>query len=385
MKKSLIYLYLFMIFLGLSNSINFVNASITDSCNLRVSLVNQEPYPAVPGEYVRLVFQVSGVQEPSCQGARFMIEESFPFSLDRDHGWKVLESSTRHITGFNTDWLVTYKVRVDRDALDGNHELIYRFAQGNWDDNRHVSERINIEIEDSRTSFDAVIQGISGNDVSIAITNAGKYTANSMIVRVPNQENFNALGNEGYMVGNLASGDYSLVVFNLAPKEHIITSNEDSVQSTQNVITEIPNGIVIENFNKDVENEEVVESVPSGSQRGRNAPSTAVTNSSIPQSLSNLRLEVHYTDNMGERRISYLTIPLRMENVIQSDNIIRDRIPNDSNVNEIDYKLIGIGALLVIMIFMHFNNKRKFRYNYGSEEPLWIKKAIQSKKKKGDN
>lgn len=61
MKKNgigLVVLGLFVIF-GMS-------FAIAETCGLDVGLINQEPYPAVPGEYVKVVFQITGVDNPEC-------------------------------------------------------------------------------------------------------------------------------------------------------------------------------------------------------------------------------------------------------------------------------------------------------------------------------
>ena len=50
--KLLILLPLFLISLTLVSAI---------ACDLKVSMINQDPYPAIPGEYVKIVFQVEGV------------------------------------------------------------------------------------------------------------------------------------------------------------------------------------------------------------------------------------------------------------------------------------------------------------------------------------
>ena len=54
MKKSLMFGFAFAFILF---SISGVFAGV---CDLDVSLINQDPYPAIQGDYVKLVFQVDG-------------------------------------------------------------------------------------------------------------------------------------------------------------------------------------------------------------------------------------------------------------------------------------------------------------------------------------
>ena len=73
MKRGIIYLLLSLML------ISFANA---ESCNLNAKLINQDPYPAMPGEYVELVFQLTGVENPECGNIGFSVMEEFPFSLN---------------------------------------------------------------------------------------------------------------------------------------------------------------------------------------------------------------------------------------------------------------------------------------------------------------
>jgi hypothetical protein len=40
---------------------------ISAVCTLNVSMINQDPYPATPGEPVKVVFQINGVSSPDCK------------------------------------------------------------------------------------------------------------------------------------------------------------------------------------------------------------------------------------------------------------------------------------------------------------------------------
>lgn len=225
---------------------NIVSAQSTNYCKLNISLVNQDPYPAVPGEYVKIVFQVTGLDNQNCDGAILMLDPAYPFFLDNNDPTRSIEGNT-FIAYYDTAWQSAYKLRVDKDAISGENEIIMNYKQKISED--FITKRFNIEVEDSRTSFDAVIQEITDTEVSIAIANTGKHTANSVIVRIPEQIDFKATGTDGQMVGNLDSGDYTIVSFSAI---------------------KIPN--------KD--------------------------------SKSLLALDIHYTDNIGERRIVELDLPL---------------------------------------------------------------------------
>lgn len=239
-------------------AIHFATALNTqDYCTLDASIVSQDPSPAVPGEYVDVVFQLTGVNNPECNGAQFELIQKYPFSLDDNDSIRILGANI-YAPNNKEVWTIPYKIRVDKDAINGENELDVRYV-GNNNNNwaAYSTKTFNITIEDSRTNFDAVVQETSGSQVSIAIANTGKYTANSMIVRIPDQTNFRVSGTNGQMVGNLESGDYTIVGFTIMPNM----------------------------------------------QRNQGA-----TNMSANQNI--LKVQIDYTDGIGERRTSILEIPL---------------------------------------------------------------------------
>ena len=95
----------------------FLISLISAACVLSVSLVNQDPHPAVQGETVDLLFQLSGVNDPSCEGASFRLDPGYSFTLSaEDFGVKRLQGST-FSQGSKTDWVIPYTLQVREDAL----------------------------------------------------------------------------------------------------------------------------------------------------------------------------------------------------------------------------------------------------------------------------
>jgi len=45
-------------------SVSFATAAV--ECNLDAKMINQDPYPAVPGEYVKVVFELTGISSLDC-------------------------------------------------------------------------------------------------------------------------------------------------------------------------------------------------------------------------------------------------------------------------------------------------------------------------------
>jgi len=197
--------------------LSFASAASNTACNIGVSIINQDPYPAIPGSYVNVVFQVTGVENPNCVGTWFELVPNYPFSLDENATNRQSLAGGVFTPNYNNNWVIPYKVRVDDGAISGYYNLDVAYS-ASGSDGSYVQIPFNISVQDSRTNFDSVIQQVSGSIVSIAIANTGKYDANSVIVKIPNQAYFTTVGTNGQIVGNLASGDYSLVSFDISPK-----------------------------------------------------------------------------------------------------------------------------------------------------------------------
>ena len=187
-------------------SIGLVNAS-SNSCNPTIKLVNQDPSPAIPNDYVKVIFEITGLGD--CEGFAIKLNLEYPFSLDSNSSSVQTLEGNPFALDYRNVWMAPYKIRVDPAAFDGDYNLKIDYHEGNSEDfiyTTYFVKDFNITIKDSRTSFDAVIQEATSSEVSIAIANIGKYTANSVVVRIPEQDSFTTTGVDGQMVGNLESG-----------------------------------------------------------------------------------------------------------------------------------------------------------------------------------
>lgn len=178
----------------------------TDSSyeGIQVSSLKYEPYPVNPGEYVDV--WIKAKIGSSVDYAKFEVIDSFPFTVDDS------EDSVREYTDFSGDVVMHYKIRVDKDAVEDTNELKIKIYSGSSSGSVYSMD---INVANAQTDFDLVIQDSTSSEISLAIANIGKNTANSMIVRIPDQEGYKVSGTNGQMVGNLESGDYTITSFSL--------------------------------------------------------------------------------------------------------------------------------------------------------------------------
>jgi hypothetical protein len=348
LKNILLFLFLAVAVLNFTSAIEINLTSTGDIMQLRA--LKYEPYPVNPGEYFDFWVSAQYVGSPGIYGTRFELVPSYPFSLDPN------ESAVQDFgIADSPSILVHYKIRVDPNAIDGINPLTLNYNVGNI----IYSQNFDIDVENSHTDFDAIIQQISGSTVSIALANIGKYAANSVIVKIPPQSSFTTTDNiNGQIVGNLASGDYSVVSFSL-------------VQISQRNL-----------------------------QRNNSASiSTSFQSSAVNSSL--LNFDIYYTDNIGERRVVNMELPLVLKGnssaSFSSGNFSGRR--NQTSSWSAWYTILIIAAVIGIVLFVSLKKfpkqtkaffskiKTKFKRKKGSQEegkiPDWVKnstKEIKGKK-----
>lgn len=94
---------------------------------MRVNLLNQIPDPAEPGKYVDLRFKLENNGSRTAENVEAEILPQYPFSLDPG------ESAVKSLGSINSQQkgdkgvIVKYRLRVDKDALEGETEIKLRY------------------------------------------------------------------------------------------------------------------------------------------------------------------------------------------------------------------------------------------------------------------
>ncbi len=207
-------------------SIAFVKA---ESCSVGVNLINQDPYPAMPGEYVRVVFQLTGIENPECGDIGFSIMEEFPFSLDPEAEKEItLRGGTYAGREFNSYLIIPYKIRIHEDALEGNNSLKVAYYTGkNNSRTNSIIKDFEITIEDVRTDFELSIKDydVKTHTLTLEILNIGEDDAEALTVEVPKQENIEIKGSSRSILGSLDSKEDSTFTFEAVPQNGEIKVN----------------------------------------------------------------------------------------------------------------------------------------------------------------
>jgi hypothetical protein len=202
--------------------VNFVSAS----CNLDVKLINQDPYPAIPGEYVKVVFQINGVDNPDCDGVSLKFMESFPFYLDPDTDAVTKIYGGTYELRYSSYLLAPYNVRVDENALDGENPIDLEFSSNQNSEFGYI-KRFNITVEDVKTDFEIFVEDYDSKSeiLTFEILNVGENNVEALTVEIPKQENIIVKGNNVEIVGSLDSNEDTTFSYEAKPKDGEIKLN----------------------------------------------------------------------------------------------------------------------------------------------------------------
>jgi len=194
-----------------------ISAQTARSCNLQVSLLNQDPYPAVPGDYVKLVFQVTGTDNPACGAVDFKLLQDYPFSLDPNTPASVNLAAGGYLTDFGTFFLIPFKIKVDGSAIDSQYPLKVSYSRPDSDQGEIVSN-FTIAVNQTSTDFDvAVDYASSTSTLTFDILNIGKNDAEALTIQVPQQAGLNFTDGNKKIIGKLNKGDDTTVSFTAVP------------------------------------------------------------------------------------------------------------------------------------------------------------------------
>jgi hypothetical protein len=164
-----------------------------------------------PGEETPLKFTITNVGNSPLQ--------NLVFSWSEENGaiLPVYSDDTKYIkyidVGESVD--LEYTVVADINAEYGLYQLDLTLE---FETEEGVSEEMNTKAGifiGGETDFDVTFSESSEGQTSLSISNTGNNPALSVTVRVPEQENFMVSGSTSSIIGNLDSGDYTIVSFQI--------------------------------------------------------------------------------------------------------------------------------------------------------------------------
>jgi hypothetical protein len=194
------------------------------ACDLDVSLLHQDPYPAVPGDYLKLVFQIAGIDSSKCNDIIFHLLENYPIEFDPGDTGLRTTLKTEFIKDYDNSVLVPYEVRVDKNALDGPTPIEFSYQSRG---NAAMIKTINIEVEDARADFEVYVKNYdySTRELTLEILNIEDVDVEAVIIEIPKQESIEIKGSNKMIVGDIDSNEYTTADFEAIPNADEIMLN----------------------------------------------------------------------------------------------------------------------------------------------------------------
>lgn len=203
------------------------------TCSLQVVLLNQDPVYAVPGEYVRVVFQLRGLENPECQGATFRVLEDYPFSLDPGVSANRTFTAGTYTPSYSSQITIPYTLRVDSEALDTNYTLRVEYGS-----NTLTRKDFNITVEDVKTDFDIFLQdyNTATHLATFVILNTGDNDVSALTAEIDGSSGL-VKGSTKSVIGSLDASQDTTFTFEIEPQKadyifDIAYTDKDGVRRT---------------------------------------------------------------------------------------------------------------------------------------------------------
>lgn len=258
-------------------SFNLVFASnYKDNIQLTTTLLNQNPDPAKPGEYLELRWEVSKPSNSLLTNVTFELIEDYPLVFDElDTSIKKIErwSSQTGSGAFvgNEFYMLYYKVRIADNVLEDNYKikLKYSYLENNIK-TISITKEYNIRIADNknphivigRISSDPpkLLPNVNENQINIEIINIGDEKAQNLIAELKLPEGFeNTYSNSNRLsLGNLIDGESVTATFYLdisssvksGVYDTILTVYYNDIDDNTNHLQKVELPVIIEIKNK---------------------------------------------------------------------------------------------------------------------------------------
>ncbi len=197
------------------------------------------------------------------------------------------------------------------------------------------------------TDFDIAYAGTANGETSFSVSNIGSVQASSVTVRVPSQPSWRATGTDAVIIGNLNTGDYTIVSFAL---------------QQSGGLARVP-----------------MQSMQQGGQQGGFSRNTT-RNQSVP-----LALEVAFTDTRGNRHVSTKEVMLNADSMGNQTSLYGARMrpgtaSTTTGLSTTHYVLIGVAALVLIVFYRRYAKRRRDDPDYSFAK--MVREVVPSRHRK---
>ena len=190
------------------------------ACDLNLILLNQDPYPAVQGDYVKLLFQAQGIQSSDCKDLSFTLLPEYPFSLDPGADATISIAGGTFTNDYDSFLMIPYRVRIDENAIDGNNTIRLKYTT-ETSNLGYVLSNFSVEVKELKTNFQIFVKEYNPdtNVFTLEILNSGKNNVEGLTLELPVQDNIKVKGPQYKIIGALDSNDFTTATYEAIPSK----------------------------------------------------------------------------------------------------------------------------------------------------------------------
>lgn len=176
-------------------------------CDVDISILNQDPFPAVPGDIVEVVFMLDSIDSTECGTINFEILDEYPFAvMPYDETEYVIQSGT-YTSDYSGHKTIPVDVRVNADAIDGANPLEIRYKTSA--NVAYISKKFDIEVQEVKVDFEVFVSdyNYATKDLKLEVLNIGKSDVEAVTVDIVNQDGVKVYGSNRENIGDLSSNE----------------------------------------------------------------------------------------------------------------------------------------------------------------------------------
>ncbi|MFW6220603.1 MAG: COG1361 S-layer family protein [Nanoarchaeota archaeon] len=228
MKKIIFLTIIFLL------TINLALADF-DFTSIKSTLLNQDPDPAEPGEYVELRWKIEKRGNLEVENLTFELDINYPFFFDK------IDTSTKKLgdwKGFSEDkeyYTLFYKIRVDDNAIKGTYPVKLKYS---YNDKKVIhKEEYDIRVSDresskfvigkTTTSPRKILNDLDEVEFEVELINIGDGSANNVKAVLNLIDGFTPSYNYAneFIVGKLESNERKSALYYLDIDENVKSDN----------------------------------------------------------------------------------------------------------------------------------------------------------------
>ncbi|MDP1695877.1 MAG: hypothetical protein Q8L29_03120 [archaeon] len=182
--------------------------------NVRVTMINQDPDPASQGGISELKFRIENLGAQTLNDVQVEILPQYPFSLYSGNAMQNIGKLRTSETGADAS-VISYKLKVDENAIKGDNELELRVRDGlglwkYYTDNNFIIRVSTLNVSDIKVYLkDSTIQKANTKgDVTFALANADTGLASFVQLTLLPSEDYEILSSSSYFyIGEMSADD----------------------------------------------------------------------------------------------------------------------------------------------------------------------------------